>query len=408
MFSHIERPPAPPPSGSELVADLGVGFLANGFIGWIFAATAPVAIILSVGARGGLSEAQLNSWMFGVFFIPGLITIGFSWLYRQPLAFFWSIPGSILVGPALAHLRFAEVLGAYYVVGVALIALGLSDRVRRVMMGLPMPIVMGMVAGMFLRFGLDLARALDADIAIAGPMVALWLILNAAPGLGRFLPPTIGALLIGAATCLVAGRLDAGAFGAFEIAKPIFQAPQWSSAAMLELVVPLLVTVLAVQNAQGLTVLKAAGHGAPTNAVTLACGVGTILNATVGGVCTTLAGPTNAILVSAGERRRQYVGAFATGALSLAFGVMSPAFTRFLLHAPRAFIMTLAGLAMLRVLQSAFVASFKDRFTLGALVSFLVTVADIPVFNIGAAFWGLVAGFLISLLMERRDFRAAS
>ena len=83
---------------------------------------------------------------------------------------------------------------------------------------------------------------------------------------------------------------------------------------------------------------------------------------------------------------------------------MAPAFTRLMLNAPKAFIMVLAGLAMLRVLQGAFSASFKDRFTLGALVSFLVTVADLGLVNIGAAFWGLVAGFAVSWLMERRHF----
>lgn len=44
---------------------------------------------------------------------------------------------------------------------------------------------MGMVAGVFLRFELDLVRALHADLAIAGPMVAVWLVLTAVPGLGR-------------------------------------------------------------------------------------------------------------------------------------------------------------------------------------------------------------------------------
>ena len=39
------------------------------------------------------------SWVFGVFFVNGLITILFCWLYRQPLAFFWTIPGTVLVGP---------------------------------------------------------------------------------------------------------------------------------------------------------------------------------------------------------------------------------------------------------------------------------------------------------------------
>ena len=44
--------------------------------------------------------------------------------------------------------------------------------------------------------------------------------------------------------------------------------------------------------------------------------------------------------------------------------------------------------------------------TLGALVSLLVTVADVSLFNIGSAFWGLVAGFVVSWLMERDDFKA--
>ena len=43
---------------------------------------------------------------------------------------------------------------------------------------------------------------------------------------------------------------------------------------------------------------------------------------------------------------------------------------------------------------------------LGALVSLLVTVADLSLFNIGAAFWGLMAGFAVSWLLERRDFGA--
>ena len=66
--------------------------------------------------------------------------------------------------------------------------------------------------------------------------------------------------------------------------------------------------------------------------------------------------------------------------------------------------MMLGGLAMLRVLQGAFVSSFRDKFSLGALASFLVTVADLPIFGIGAAFWGLVAGVLVSRVLEREQF----
>ena len=63
---------------------------------------------------------------------------------------------------------------------------------------------------------------------------------------------------------------------------------------------------------------------------------------------------------------------------------------------------------MLRVLQTAFTISFRGRFTLGALVTFLVTVADVAIFNIGAPFWGLVLGIAVSWLLERADFSASS
>ena len=176
MSSVLERPALPPPSLRQLRADFGPRYAANGFIGWLFAATAPVAIILSVGSQGGLSEAQLASWLFGAFFVNGLITIAFCWLYRQPLAFFWTIPGTVLVGQALTHLSFAEVIGAYIATGLLVLLLGASGWVQRAMQAVPMPIVMGMVAGVFLRFGLDLVRALHRDPAITGAMVAAWLV----------------------------------------------------------------------------------------------------------------------------------------------------------------------------------------------------------------------------------------
>ena len=407
MFSHLERPDLPRPGWRQVLADFGPTYAANGLMGFVFAATAPVAIILAVGTRGGLSEAQLASWIFGVFFINGLISILMCWSYRQPLAFFWTIPGTVLVGPALAHLRFEEIIGAYYVTGLLMLALGASGWIRRAMERVPMPIVMGMVAGIFLRFGLDLVRALHADIAIAGSMAGAFLLLSALPALGRRMPPLIGALLAGAIASAVLGRFDTATLGAIELVRPVVLMPSWSWAAMIELVFPLAITVLVVQNGQGFAVLKAAGHQPPIDAVTVACGVGALLSAVVGSVSTCLTGPTNAIITSSGERSRQYVAGMVTGLLAMAFGLMAPAFTRLLVNAPKAFIMALAGLAMLRILQAAFIASFRDRFTLGALVSFLVTVADLSLLNIGAAFWGLVAGFAVSWWLERRDFAAA-
>jgi benzoate membrane transport protein len=281
--------------------------------------------------------------------------------------------------------------------------LGATGWVRRAMAAVPMAIVMAMVAGVFLRFGVDLVHSLQNDVAIAVPMVVVFLLLSALPALGRRVPPIIGALVVGVVAVVLSGRFrPTGA--ATWLAAPVLQAPQFSLQALVELVVPLAITVLVVQNGQGVAVLRSAGHAPPVNVITLACGVWSLLTAAVGAVSTCLTGPTNALLAASGERARHYTAGVVCGVLAMAFGLFAPLVTRLMLATPIAFIATLGGLAMLRVLQSAFVTAFGGRFTLGALVTFVVTVADIKVLSIGAAFWGLLAGLGVSWLLERGDF----
>jgi len=404
------EPVSRPVAGAREVASLfSASHFANTLIALVFAASAPVAIILGVGIAGGLSESDLASWIFAAFAVNGVLTVVVSLLYRTPLSFFWTIPGTVLVGPALNHLSFAEVVGAFYATGVLLLVLGLTSSVRRIMAYLPMPIIMGMVAGVFLQFGLDWIDAFQKDIWIALPMTAAFFLLPLLPAWGARVPPMIGVLVVGIAALLLTGRAPslAGAEGAGAwLATPNVYAPVFSLRAMIELVVPLAVTVIAAQNAQGIAILQASGHQPPVNTITTSCGLVSLVTATFGCVSTCLTGPSNAILVSSGERNSQYTAAVCLGLLAVVFGALSPLFTDLMLATPPAFIATLAGLALLRVLQSAFQVSFRNRFTLGALVTFLVTLADHAILSIGAPFWGLVFGFATSWLLERGDFSA--
>jgi len=395
----LERPILPLPGFARISADFGGAYAASAIVAFLFSTTGPVAIILSIGAAGGLAESDISSWLFGGFFLNSLISLGFSIAYRQPLVFLWSIPGAVIVGPALTHLSFAEVIGAFLVSGIVMLLLGLSGWVRRAMDAVPMPIVMAMVAGVFLRFGVGLVHAFVDDLAIALSMTLTWLALSVWPRLK--IPPLIGALVVGAVVIAVEGSFKPPAGALFGFAAPNVYTPRFSWPALVELVVPLVITVLTVQNAQGIAILTNNGHRPPTNAITVACGVGAFVTGLVGAVSTCLTGPVNAVISNTGERERQYTAGVCVAILAMAFGLLAPFFTRLLLGTPPAFIATLAGLAMLRILQSAFTASFGGRSTFGALVCFLVTVADVAIFRIGAPFWGLVLGVAASRLLER-------
>jgi benzoate membrane transport protein len=380
----------------RIFRDFAPQYAVAAFVAFLFAASGPVAIILSVGARGGLAESDIASWIFAAFCLNGVLSIGFSLAYRQPLVFLWSIPGAVLVGPALGHLSFPEVIGAFLATGALMLLLGLSGWVSRAMEAVPMPIVMAMVAGVFLRFGVDLVLAFRDALWIALPMTVAFVVF-------KRIPPLIAALIAGAIAIWLLGAFKPPPGALFALAAPNLYLPQFSWAAMVELVVPLAITVLAVQNAQGIAILATNGHQAPVNAITAACGAGSIVTGLLGAVSTCLTGPVNAVLSSTGEKHRQYTGALFFALLGIAFGLLAPFFTRLLLATPPAFIATLAGLAMLKVLQSAFTASFGGRFSFGALVCFLVTVADVPILRIGAPFWGLVLGLAAARLLERRD-----
>jgi benzoate membrane transport protein len=156
-----------------------------------------------------LTEADLASWIFAAFAVNGILTVLMSAVFRQPLAFFWTIPGTVLVGAALQTLGFAEVIGAYLLTGGLLLVLGLTGWVKQIMDRLPMPIVMGMVAGVFVQFGLDWIRAFESDLFLVAAMTVTFFVLTAVPRLQKMVPPMIAVLVVGI-VILLSGGYDSG------------------------------------------------------------------------------------------------------------------------------------------------------------------------------------------------------
>jgi len=259
----LERPLIPLAGPRQWLADFGGVYFGNAVVAFLFACTGPVAIILSVGAAGRLTESDIASWIFAAFFVNGLLSIVVSTLYRQPLVFLWSIPGAVLVGPALGHLSFPEVIGAFLATGLLMLLLGLSGWVKRAMDAVPLPIVMAMVAGVFLRFGVGLVLAFRDGLAIAAAMTAVWLALTVAKSR---VPPLVAALAAGAVVIALEGSFRPPA-ALFAIAAPNLYVPAFSWSAMVELVIPLAITVLVVQNGQGIAILTANGHQPPVNTI---------------------------------------------------------------------------------------------------------------------------------------------
>jgi benzoate membrane transport protein len=390
----------------DLPKSLTLSALTYGVTAWLFAVTGPFLIYVNAARQGNLSALELNSWIFGGYFVCGLLSVALSLYYRLPLLAAITIPGGVLVASALTHLRFEEIIGAYLVTGVLITVLGATGAVKRGMEWLPMPIAMAMVAGILLPFGMGIITSLQQTPLVSGMTLIAYLSVSLVKPLAKRFPPVLGAIIVGLIAVAAAGQANWRLL-TFGIAEFKFFTPQFTWPAAVELVIPLALTVIAVQNAQGIAILQNMGYRPPLDAVTITSGVGSILVAPFGSQSVCLAGPMTGIVTnpSVGPKESRYAAALVTGILWMAFGLFSPMATALSQILPASLVNLLAGLALLEVLGSCFAASFGEKFRLGALFTFLITISGIRLLNIGAPFWGLVGGTFVSALLERQDFR---
>src|SRR5512132_2555065 len=100
VISALELPQQTLPPLREIFHSISRQHIANGLTAFLFAATGPLAILLTVAARGHLSEADLSSWLFAAYGLAGLLSLSTSLAFRQPLGLAWTIPGTLLLSTA--------------------------------------------------------------------------------------------------------------------------------------------------------------------------------------------------------------------------------------------------------------------------------------------------------------------
>ncbi len=401
----VESGPGIRSSLRDLPKNLTLLTVSHGFMGWVFSITGPMLILLSVAEQGKLSTAATVSWITIGYSVGGITSWILSLRYRQPLTAAITIPGMILVGTALNHVTFPEVIGAYLVTGALLILIGLSGTISVVMNRFPLPIAMAMVAGVFLPFGLNIITAWAKDPWLSIPTTLIFLTISLLPSSTRTFPPILGAILAGLLMAFFTGQTHGELFE-LKFGELSWVSPAWSLSAVTELSIPLLLSVVAVHNAQGTMVLRMAGYSPPVNAMTWACGFGTVISAVFGSAPTCITGPVTAIISppSAGPSEGRYAAGIVTGTLWLVSALLAPVVVLGKQILPVILINLLAGLALFPVLGNAFVEAFKGKHRFGALACFMVTVSQITLWNVGAPFWGLVTGLTLSMFLEPKDF----
>jgi benzoate membrane transport protein len=212
-------------------------------------------------------------------------------------------------------------------------------------------------------------------------------------------------LLAGVGIAGVQGSLQLASVR-LELAQPEFVRPAWSIASAVGIALPLFVVTMASQNVPGVATMRASGYSPPISPIIGATGVATLLLAPFGAFALNLAAITAAICMGREAHEdpaRRYVASVAAGVFYLVLGVFGATVGALFAAFPRELVLAIAGLALFGTIGGALAQSVADEQEREpALITFLVTASGLTLVGVGSAFWGLVAGALARVVLQRR------
>ena len=352
-----------------------------------------VALVVQAMRTLGATVEQTGSAVTALCLGIAITGAALSLKLRMPIVLAWSTPGAALLAASTPGLSWPSALGAFLLSGLMMALLGLIPVLGRWAERIPSSIASAMLAGVLLPFCLQLFGLGAQDPALVGLVVMVFL-------LARQWAPLYALLLVliaGMALTLLRGDITALPPGAmFGVLSPL--APEFAPSAILSLALPLFLVTLVSQNLPGLVVLRSAGYSPKPGLLLFSTGIASMIAAPFGAHAVNLAAITAAICTGdeahADRSRRWIVGILYAG-FYLLLAIFASTLVRVFLALPPTVIMVLTGIALIPALTGAIDNMLVEKSQRdAAMVTFLATGSGLSLFGLGAAFWGLLAGFV--------------
>ena len=388
------------PASRSFFRDLSLPAVVAGFITVLVGFASSAVIVFQAAQAVGAGQAEIASWMWALGIGMGVTCIGLSLRYRVPVVTAWSTPGAAMLVVGATTLPLSDAIGAFVLAALLGTVAGFSGVFEKAMRRIPVSLASGMLAGVLLRFGLDVFVSVNTQPVLVLLMFATYLLGR------RWLPryPVIATLLVGVAIASGKGLMHMEQVQ-LQMALPVFTVPTLSWAALFGIALPLFIVTMASQNVPGVAVLKASGYDAPISPVIGWIGVVNTALAPFGGYALNLAAITAAICMGRDvheDPARRYTAAVSAGVFYIVIGLFGATVAAVFAAFPKELIATLAGIALFGTIGNSLAVALKEEAEREpALVTFLVTASGLSMAGIGSAFWGLVAG-VITLLVLRR------
>ncbi|WP_421316102.1 benzoate/H(+) symporter BenE family transporter [Aeromonas veronii] len=376
--------------------------LVAGFIAVMVGYTSSVILIIQAATAAGADTAQVASWLWTLGIGMGVSCIGLSLYYRIPILTAWSTPGAALLITTLGNFTLAEAIGAFVISSLLITLCGISGWFDRLMKHIPAPLAAAMLAGVLLRFGLELFKVAQQDPLLLGTLLLAFL-------LGRHLWPRYTMVLVlgvGMLICSVRGDLQMGTLH-WQLASPVWTWPAFSLDALFGIALPLFIVTMTSQNMPGIAILRAHGYQPATSSLISWTGLTGLLLAPFGGYAFNLAAITAAICMGKEvdpDTKRRWPAAVWAGCFYLLTGCFGATVAALFSAFPAALVTCVAGLALLSTIGSSLHSALQqDEAREAALLTFIITASGISLLGIAAACWGLLIGLAIYQFQSYRQ-----
>ena len=381
--------------------DLSLSSFTAGFVAVLVGFTSSVAIVFQAAQAFQATPAQITSWMWALGLGMGLCSAIPSLILKKPVMVAWSTPGAAVLATAglAGGFSMAEAVGAFIVCAALITLAGATGWFERVMNHIPMALASALLAGVLARFGLQAFSAAQTALPLVLLMLASYVIARRL--LPRYAVPVT--LVAGVTLAAFKGQMAWSAVS-FELAVPVFTAPQFSVSALVSLALPLFVVTMASQNLPGVAVMRATGYDMPVSRLITMTGLATLVLAPFGAFALNFSAITAAICMGPEaheDPKKRYTAAVSCGAIYTVLGLFGAVVTGLLTAFPKELVAAIAGLALLGSIGNGLAVAVKDEsHREAALITFLVTLSGVVIAGIGSAFWGVVAGSLALLVQQ--------
>ena len=385
----------------KLLQDFSIPAVFAGFITFLIGISVSAVLVIQAAQQLGANQDQITSWFWALGLGIGLSGLLLSWKFKYPVATSWSTAALALIIASASGYSLYEAIGAFLVCGLLTAILGFLGVFEKALAYIPQSLTSAMLAGVLLKFGIALFASMQNNWAFILSLLAVYIVTK------RLW--TRYCIVI----TVIAGILICPFFMEFHIpslhwglAQPVWMTPEFTWSAILGLALPLFVINMASQYLPGIAMIKSYGYQPHVNQLIGWTGTAQTLLAPFGCYTVNIAAISAAVSLDDQvhpDPSKRYIAGMSCGFFYILMGLFAATLTSLLMSFPSLFIVALAGIALFGTISHNLAIAFheaKDREA--ALLTFLFSASGIQFFGIGSAFWGLLFGFAVSIILNFR------